>query len=31
MGSTRMEYARVVALVEHVARALRQTMLELQA
>jgi heat-inducible transcriptional repressor len=31
MGATRMEYARVVALVEHVARALRQTMLELQA
>jgi heat-inducible transcriptional repressor len=31
MGSTRMEYARVVALVDHVARAVRQTLLELQA
>jgi heat-inducible transcriptional repressor len=31
MGSTRMEYARVVALVDHVARAVRHTLLELQA
>lgn len=31
MGSTRMEYARVVALVEHVARAVRQSLLELQS
>lgn len=30
LGSTRMEYARVVALVDHVARAVRRTLLELQ-
>jgi len=31
LGSTRMEYARVVALVDHVARAVRRTLLELHA
>jgi heat-inducible transcriptional repressor len=31
VGSTRMEYARVVALVDHVARAVRRSLLELQA
>jgi heat-inducible transcriptional repressor len=30
MGSTRMEYARMVALVEHVARAVQQRLSELQ-
>jgi heat-inducible transcriptional repressor len=31
MGSTRMEYGRMIALVEHVARALNQTLKELRS
>jgi heat-inducible transcriptional repressor len=31
MGSTRMEYARMISLVEHVARALNQTIKELRS
>ena len=31
VGSTRMEYARMIALVEHVARALNQTLQELRS
>jgi transcriptional regulator of heat shock response len=30
VGSTRMEYARMIALVEHVARALDQTLKDLR-
>jgi heat-inducible transcriptional repressor len=31
MGGTRMEYARMISLVEHVARALNQALRELRA
>ena len=31
VGSTRMEYGRMIALVEHVARALNQTLKELRS
>jgi transcriptional regulator of heat shock response len=31
VGSTRMEYARMIALVDHVARALNQTLKELRS
>jgi transcriptional regulator of heat shock response len=31
MGSTRMEYARMIALVDHVARAVSQALEEIRA